>query len=628
MSELLEDDVVLHRFYRVVRERPDAVYLTQPLGQGRVDHFSFGRALDEAKRIAAYLRALHLPPRSQIAIASKNCAHSFLTDLAIWMAGHVSVALFPTQDAGTVRYILDHSESRLLFVGKLDTWDELKKGVPEGMPCVALPLAPETDFPRWSEILARHEPIADEPRRRPDDWAVIVYTSGSTGRPKGVVHSFASMSASANGFVRELDVRATDRYLSYLPLAHVMERSLGECTSLVAGMHVYFAESLETFIDDLKRARPTLFASVPRLWLKFQQGVYAKIPQKKLERLLRLPIVSRMIKRKILENLGLDRVRLAGCGSAPVPAALLIWYRELGLELLEGYGMTENFSYSHIARPGRVKAGFVGHPHQGVECKLAENGEVLVKSPATMVGYFKEPELTRESLTADGFLRTGDQGLIADGQLMITGRVKELFKTSKGKYVAPAPIEGLLNGQGAVELSCVAGAGREAAHAVLQLSEGVAATVGAPAVRAAITAELEALLGRVNAQLSTFERLAFLAVAKDRWTVEDGSLTPTLKIRRRFVEQKYRAVIDAMYAGAPVAAASAGARGTRSTPGRPPWPDGPAARPLPGRASCRRRTTRPQGIVPEARDVQTQPRGLRAVQNSRKFCHRRPPGLS
>lgn len=548
MSELLEDDVVLHRFYRVVRERPDAVYLTQPLGQGRVDHFSFARALDEAKRIAAYLRALHLPPRSQIAIASKNCAHSFLTDLAIWMAGHVSVALFPTQDAGTVRFILDHSESRLLFVGKLDTWDELRKGVPEGMPCVALPLAPETDLPRWSEILARHEPIADEPRRRPDDWAVIVYTSGSTGRPKGVVHSFASMSASANGFVRELDVRATDRYLSYLPLAHVMERSLGECTSLLAGMHVYFAESLETFIDDLKRARPTLFASVPRLWLKFQQGVFAKIPQKKLERLLRLPIVSRMIKRKILENLGLDQVRLAGCGSAPVPAALLAWYRELGLELLEGYGMTENFSYSHIARPGRVRAGFVGLPHQGVECKLAENGEVLVKSPATMVGYFKEPELTRASLTADGFLRTGDQGVIADGQLMITGRVKELFKTSKGKYVSPAQIEGLINGHGGVELCCVAGSAQRAAHAVVQLAEHLWPMVQDPAVRGATSQELEALLEEVNRALPPYERLAFLAVAKDRWSVEDGFLTPTQKIKRAAIEERYAPALERWYA--------------------------------------------------------------------------------
>ena len=548
MTGVREEDVVLHHFYRAARERPDAVFLTQPLGRGRVDHFSFARALDEAKRIAAYLRSLDLPPRSQIAIASKNCAHFFLSDLAIWMAGHVSVALYPTQDARTVRYILDHSESKLLFVGKLDSWDETRKGVPEGIPCVAYPLARDTDFSQWSTILERYEPIVDEPRRHPDDWAVIFYTSGTTGRPKGVVHSFATISAPTHGLVKMLGVRESDRYLSYLPLAHAMERWLGECNAFATGLHVYFAERVDTFVEDLRRARPTLFASVPRLWLKFQQGVYAKIPQKKLERMLRLPVVSRIVKKKILESLGLDQVRFAGCGSAPVPAGLLAWYRNLGLELLEGYGLTENFSYSHVTRPGQARAGFVGPPQEGVECKLAGDGEILVKSPGTMVGYFKDPELTRESLTADGFLRTGDQGVIVDGQLMITGRAKELFKTTKGKYVAPAPIEGLINSDACVEQCCVAGSGQPAAHAVVQLAEHMWPTVRDPAVHTATTQALEALLDRVNGQVPAYERLAFLAVAKDRWTVEDGFLTPTLKIKRAVIEKRYAPALERWYA--------------------------------------------------------------------------------
>ena len=548
MAALSEEDVVLHRFYAVAQRRPDAVYLTQPLGGGRVDRFSFARTLDEARRVAAYLRSLGLPPRSQIAIASKNCAHVFITDLAIWMAGHVSVALYPTLDAPAARHVLEHSESRLLFVGKLDGWDELRNGIPDGMPCVAYPLAPDAGLRSWRSILDRFEPIPDLPRRLPDDWAIIFYTSGTTGQPKGVVHTFETISIPALGMHALIGITEADRYLSYLPLAHVMERWLGECCSFVSGAQVFFAERVETFIEDLKRARPTLFVSVPRLWLKFQQGVHAKIPPRKLERLLRIPLLSGLVKKRILENLGLDRVRVAGCGSAALPAALRAWYRALGLELLDGYGMTENFAWSHLTRPGQARPGVIGPPYPGVECRIGDAGEVLVKSPANMLGYFKDPALTRESFTHDGFLRTGDQGVIVDGELAITGRVKEIFKTTKGKFVAPAPIEGLMNGEGPVELSCVEGAGREAAHAVIQLSEREWPALGDTALRPPITARLEEVLDRVNAQLSAYERLAFLAVAKDRWTIDDGSLTPTLKIRRAAIEKRYAPALDRWYA--------------------------------------------------------------------------------
>jgi long-chain acyl-CoA synthetase len=545
---MIEDDVVLHRFYEVARRRPDAPYLTQPLGGGRVEDFSFARALDEAKRIAAYLRWLDLPPGSRIAIVSKNCAHFFLSDLAIWMAGHVSVALYPTHDARTIRYVLDHSESRLLFVGKLDSWEEVRKGVPGSLPCVAYPLAPETDLPRWSGILQRFAPIPDEPRRRPDDLAMILYTSGTTGRPKGVVHSFATISIPSHELVKMLEIGESDRYLSYLPLAHAMERWLGECISFVAGGRIFFAESLDTFVEDLQRARPTLFASVPRLWLKFQHGVYAKIPPRRLERMLKVPVLSAIVKRKVLKGLGLDQVRFAGSGSAPIPAELLAWYRDLGLELLEGYGLTENFSYSHVTRRGEARPGFVGHACEGVECRIDENGEIVVKSPGNMLGYYKDPELTRESFTPDGFLRTGDQGAIVDGQLRITGRVKELFKTAKGKYVAPAPIEGLLAGDGSVGPCCVAGIGQAQPHAVVQLAEHLRSGVRDPTAREATTRALEALIDRVNRQLATYERLAFLAVAKDPWTVDDGCLTPTLKIRRAAIETRYAPALERWYA--------------------------------------------------------------------------------
>jgi long-chain acyl-CoA synthetase len=543
-----EVELVLHAFYRVARERRGDVYLSQPLGGGRVEHFTFERTLDESKRMAAHLRSLGLPPGSRIAIVSKNCAHFFLCDLAIWMAGHVPVALFPTYSSATVRHVLQHSDSRLLFVGKLDAWDEIARGVPEGLPCVALPLAPPTELPRWEDLVARHPPIADEPRRQPGDWALIVYTSGSTGQPKGVIHSFASISAAVHGVVERLGIHGGDSGFSYLPLAHIMDRWISEWCSLATGYRVHFAESVDTFLEDLKRARPTLFLSVPRLWLKFQRGVFAKVPEARLARLLRVPILSRLVKRLILRSLGLDRVRYAGSGSAPIPPALLSWYRDLGLELLEGYGMTENVGYSHATLPGQGSPGYVGRPYDDVTCRLGPDGEVLVKSPATMVGYLKEPELTREAFTPDGFLRTGDLGVIeADGRLLITGRVKELFKTSKGKYVAPAPIENLLNRSGVIELSCVAGASQAASHAVVQLAEHLHQRVQDPSVRAQVTSELGRLLEQVNRELPAYERLAFIAVAPDRWTIEDGSLTPSLKLKRSVIEARYAPALERWY---------------------------------------------------------------------------------
>jgi long-chain acyl-CoA synthetase len=544
-----EDENVLHGFYRVVRERRGETYLTQPLGGGRVEHFSFERTLEESKRMASHLRSLDLAPGSRIAIVSKNCAHFFLCDLAIWMAGHVPVALFPTYRAETVRYVLEHSDSRLLFVGKLDDWSEIARGVPEGLPCVALPLAPPTGLPRWDDLVARHPPIDGEPRRAPGDWALIVYTSGSTGQPKGVVHTFASISAPVYGIVKMLGIRGSDSGFSYLPLAHIMDRWVSEWTSMVTGYRVSFAESVDTFLDDLKRARPTLFVSVPRLWLKFQRGVFARVPERRLAWLLRAPVLSRLVKRLILRSLGLDRVRFAASASAPIPPELMTWYRELGLELLEGYGMTENIGYSHATRPGQGVPGYVGTPYDGVACKLGPGGEILVKSPGTMVGYFKEPELTREAFTDDGFLRTGDLGVIEpDGRLLITGRVKELFKTSKGKYVAPAPIENLLNRSGYIELSCVAGASQAASHAVVQLAEHLHQRLQEASVRAEVTAALKRLLEVVNRELPAYERLAFIAVAGDRWSIEDGSLTPSLKLKRAVIEARYAPALGRWYA--------------------------------------------------------------------------------
>jgi long-chain acyl-CoA synthetase len=543
-------DLVLSRAYTWEKQRPNAVYMTQPMGGTAVRTYTWAQTLDEARRMAAYLQSYGFPPGSKIAMLSKNCAHFVMTDLAIWMAGYVSVALYPTLQAETVRYILEHSEAKLIFIGKLDDWEAMEPGIPEGLPRLSYPLSPPNDYPTWETLVKITPPIAGEPRRSLDETALLVYTSGSTGQPKGVEQSFRSVSAAGKGAAMALGITQEDRMISYLPLAHVFERGAVESLSLGVGCQLFFAETLDTFVQDMRRARPTVFHSVPRLWLKFQQGVHKKFSPKRLRTLLALPLINRIIKKLILRGLGLEQARMAVSGSAPIPPDLIDWYRRLGLELLEGYGMSENFAYSHVTQPGRVRVGYVGNTLPGVEHRISPEGEVLIKSPADMKGYYKQPELTRHSFTEDGFLKTGDRGEIdTEGRLKLTGRVKELFKTSKGKYVAPAPVENLLMNDGHVELACVMGSGEASAFAVVQLAEDLRKQLKSGAGdKRAIEAALNTLRQATNHKLEEHEHLAFLVIAKDEWQVENGFLTPTLKIKRGAIESEAAPNVEGWFA--------------------------------------------------------------------------------
>ncbi len=535
--------------YHWEKTMPDRVWMTQPIGEGKVETYTWAQGMDQVRRMAAHLKTLGLEPGSQIGLISKNCAHFILADLAIWMAGHVSVALYPTLNADTIEYILDHSESKLLFVGKLDGWSEIKKGIPNDMPCISFPLAPPNDYETWDSIVAKTEPLQGTPRRKPEEPAIIVYTSGSTGRPKGVMHSFEAIARSVEGAEEIFHATPDDRMLSYLPLAHVFERFCVETQGLRSGMQLFFAESLDTFVADLNRAQPTIFVSVPRLWLKFQLGVFQKMPPEKLARLIRIPLLNRVVKKKILTGLGLQNVRLAASGSAPIPPDLIQWYRDLGLELLEGYGMSEDFAYSHATMPGGARVGYVGSPMPGVDVKISDEGEILIKSPGCMMGYFKQPEMTAECFTEDGYFKTGDRGERDEqGRLKITGRVKELFKTSKGKYVAPAPIENLLNNHPEVELCCVTGSGNPQPYALILPAEELRPKLEDPAERSRFEGELNTLLDRVNREVEAFERLQFLVVVKDPWAIENGFLTPTMKIKRSTIEDNYGPMSEGWYA--------------------------------------------------------------------------------
>lgn len=535
------EDLPLACLYRWELSQGNRVYLTQPNGAGGLLDVTWHEAADQVRRMAGWITDQRWPPGSRIAILGKNSAHWILADLAILMAGHVSVPIYPTFSAESLRYILEHSEARACFVGKMDDTSNLAEGIPASCRLLALPLAPAIDALQWDAVLASQPPWQGAVAPDPDAVSTIIYTSGTTGKPKGVVHTYRSMAWGVTSATRRVRMDANDRYISYLPLAHVAERMLIEQASLRYGGRVFFAESLDTFVVDLQRARPTIFFSVPRLWVKFQHGVHSKLPAAKLDRLLSLPLVGWFVRRKILKGLGLDRCRLAAGGAAPMPHDVLNWYRRLGLDLIEVYGMTENCGVSHSTLPGTAHVGTVGLVYDQVACRIdPSTGEVQMRSDALMQGYYRDPGQTAAALGNDGWLRTGDKGAIdVQGYLHITGRVKDIFKTSKGKYVAPAPIEDLLIMHDDIEACAVTGAHLPQPLALVMLSQSAVARIQGDAEKLALEEALQCHLRDVNAQLEPHERLDLLAVVQMAWTPENGFVTPTLKVKRHRIEEHY-----------------------------------------------------------------------------------------
>ncbi|XID75487.1 AMP-binding protein [Alkanindiges sp. WGS2144] len=548
MSNTFDRRTLVHCLLNWEYHTPDNIWLTQPIGNSQVKTYTWKQAADTVRRLAHYLISLDLPPHSNIVLLGKNSAEWLLADLAIMAAGHVSVPVYYTMNAENLRYVIEHSEARLMIIGKLDgstdTWPDMKQGVPDALPKITLPFAPPVaNAVSLDSIIKNYSPLTNDDLKlpQPEDLATIMYTSGSTGRAKGVMHNQQNMINAAKHGHGVFPLSPDDRILSYLPLAHAAERFIVGTIAPYYGVQVYFTESLDTFLQDLQRARPTIFFSVPRLWVKFQQGINAKLPPKLQNAVFKVPVLSKFAKKFILKKLGLDHVRIAATGSAPLAPDIINWYRKLGLTLQDAYGMTENFAYSHLSRLGQVRTGSVGHACPEVECKISEQGEILVKSPATMLGYYKDLEKTAEAIDKDNFLRTGDMGSIdKDGFLFITGRVKDLFKTSKGKYVAPVPIEQLLSNHPHTESVCVVGSNLNSPVALVMLSEESVAKLQQHAShQQELTSSYDELLTHINQQLEAHEKLAKLVLITERWSIENDLLTPTLKIRRHQIEQHY-----------------------------------------------------------------------------------------
>ena len=520
---------------------PDREFLLQPIA-GQLHATTFSEAEDQARRMASALVALGMNPGDKVAILAKNCAEWVLADLAIAMAGMVSVPIYPTASADTVAYIIGHSEAKALFVGKLDEPDVIGNAIPEALSTIAFPYPTTECRYDWAEMIDGAEPIAAPNEPAPDDVMTILYTSGSTGRPKGVVISYRAYAYGCTAALGVVDFGTEDRLLSYLPLAHVTERMALVGPSIYAGARIYFVESLHTFAHDLRRARPTGFGSVPRLWVKFQAGVYAKIPPARLRLLLAIPLVGSLVARRIREGLGFEECVKFASGSAPISPHTLEWYQKLGIDIGEGWGMTETSGLSCANIPFQARRlGTIGRPLEGTELKISEEGELLIRSPGLFTEYFKQPELTEEAFTDDGFFRTGDKAEWDEERrgYRITGRVKDMFKSAKGKYVVPVPIEARLSANPLLEQVCVLGAGMPAPVAVVVLSD---AAQHLP--KDNVEKSLEATLADTNKHLESHERLSGMIIVDDEWTTENSLLTPTLKIKRDDLEARYRSLVE------------------------------------------------------------------------------------
>jgi long-chain acyl-CoA synthetase len=527
----MEQSSPLSQFNKWEKETPNRIFLRQPFN-GEWRTWTYLQAGEETRKIAAGIAALGLSKKSNIALLSKNCAHWIMADLAIMMTGHISVPLYATLTAPSIRQILEHSGSSAIILGKLDDYQAQHEGIPSSVIKIGIELYGIKEQHSWEQMIANNQPLTEVASWSSVDLLSIMYTSGTTGKPKGVMHTVGNFDATKVA-MQELGIPMHPKLFSYLPMSHIAERVGIEMCGLYRGGEFSFAESLETFPKNLAETQPNLFFAVPRIWAKFREKILEKMPQKKLSRLLSIPIISSIVKKSIRKKLGLAETVYIFSGAAPISIDLLNWFDSIGITILQGIGMTEDCIYSHCNRIGKNKFGTVGTPYSGLKIKISSEGELRLKGPSNMKGYYNEPELTAEAFDEEGYLRTGDKGEIDSNQyLTIVGRVKDQFKTDKGKYVSPSGIEMKLLANADIEQVCVVGMGIPQPIALTVLS-----AVGKVKSKEELIQSLSASLKEVNAGLESYEKLEKAVVMLGDWSIANGLMTPTMKVKRNEVEK-------------------------------------------------------------------------------------------
>ncbi|MFT6006623.1 MAG: long-chain acyl-CoA synthetase [Pseudoalteromonas tetraodonis] len=533
---------IIEHFYGWESTEPNRPFLRQPFGD-QWTVITYGQAGAQARCIVTALQSRGLQPGDHVGIYSKNCMHWIIADLAILMGGFVSVPFYASLPKNQLAQVVELGDLKALFIGRLDKWGDKAQAIPEGLPTIKFPHYqgdPEVSVgDAWDELVAANQPTLTNHVPNLDELWTIKFTSGTTGTPKGVMHPHRTPARiiadeQESNWIGMNELQGA-KFFSFLPLNHVGERMGIEVPAIALGAQISFAEKLDTFADNLRDTQPSFLFAVPRIWTLFYQGVTAKIPEKKLNRLLKIPIVSSILKRKLKTAMGLRDIKIAATGAAITPAFIKDFYHKLDIHLIEAYGMTEVCGSMTNSPDSDAPADSVGRAIPFGEVKIdPDSKEILMKSPYMMTGYYKDPVRTEEVLK-DGWLQSGDRGTLdQNGYLRVTGRVKDAFKTSKGSYVTPNPLEETIANNQYVEQVCVAGIGLPQPIALINLSE-----LGVQASRELVEAALIKTVSELNATRSNFERISTTIIDQQTWSPDNGLLTPTLKIKRGELDDKY-----------------------------------------------------------------------------------------
>ena len=519
----------LEAFLHWEKEIPNHTFLLQPVN-GKLHKYTYKEAGIEIRKVASKLQSLGLEKKSHIALLSKNCAHWMMSDIAIMMAGYVSIPIYTSLTAKTIQQVLTHSDSKAIIIGKLDDYDELKIGIPD-IPKIGIELYGVHENESWENVISTEFPEIIIKFPKLSDLHTIIYTSGTSGEPKGVMHSVENMVNSSHIIQKIINLPKHPRLFSYLPLVHVAERVIW-VYGLTIGAQFSYPESLKTFAKDLESTQPHAFFAVPRIWAKFKETILSNIHQKRLTTLLNIPIVKDIVKSKIQKKIGLKYSEVIISGTAPLSKDIILWYKSIGIEIHQSYGMTEDCCISHFNLPPENKIGTAGKALPGVKTKLTNEGEICIKNNCLMKGYYKDPELTAQTFDEDGYLKTGDIGEYdSEGNLTITGRIKDQFKTDKGRYISPSSIEIVLSKNPNIEQVCLVGTGLPNPIALVTLSE-----IGKSNTSFILSNSFIDTINTLNLSLEQHEKVKKVVVFKNQWTIENNFLTPTLKLKRNLIE--------------------------------------------------------------------------------------------